>query len=178
MVTDFTGNGMGDPLGITSGPDGALWFTNHANSTIGRITTSGVVTNYTGTGVNLPAEITSGPDGALWFTNFNNGGNTVGRPLPQNGDSIGRISTSGVVSNYIGTGIDKPAGITSGPDGALWFTNYKNDSIGRITTSGVVTNYTGTGIDPREESRRALMARSGSQTSRATRSGGSPPRGS
>jgi virginiamycin B lyase len=47
--------------------------------------------------------------------------------------SIGRITTAGVVSNYTGTGIDGPAGITTGPDGAMWFTNYDNGSIGRVT---------------------------------------------
>jgi hypothetical protein len=70
----------------------------------------------------------------LWFTNTGN-------------NSIGRISTSGVVTNDTGTGIDAPYGITAGPDGALWFTNTGNNSIGRISTSGVVTNDTGTGID-------------------------------
>lgn len=31
-------------------------------------------------------------------------------------------------------------GITSGPDGALWFTEINNsDAIGRITTAGVIT---------------------------------------
>jgi virginiamycin B lyase len=33
-----------------------------------------------------------------------------------------------------------PAGITLGPDGALWFTEYSN-KIGRITTSGAITEY-------------------------------------
>ena len=65
----------------------------------------------------------AGPDGALWFTNFV-------------GNSIGRISTSGVVSNYTDPSISEPTGITAGPDGALWFTNFGggNDpgSIGRI----------------------------------------------
>ncbi len=68
----------------------------------------------------------------MWFTNNGN-------------DSIGRITTGGVVTNYTGTGITNPQGIAAGPDGALWFTN-GNNSIGRITTGGVVTNYTGTGI--------------------------------
>ena len=119
---------------MTTGPDGALWFTNLYNNTIGRITTAGVVTNYTGTGIDAPQSITAGPDGALWFTNWY-------------GNSIGRITTAGVVTNYTDTGIDYPQSITPGPDGALWFTNWANNSIGRITTSGVVTNYTGTGID-------------------------------
>ena len=86
---------------------------------------------FTGTGINEPDSITTGPDGALWFTNYG-------------GNSIGRVTTSGRVTNYTGTGIDGPVGITTGPDRALWFTNSKNNSIGRITTGGKVTNYTGT----------------------------------
>ena len=72
----------------------------------------------------------------MWFTNSGN-------------NSIGRVTTSGVVTNYTGTGINGPAGITAGPDGALWFTNlgdYRGDSIGRITTGGAVTTFTGEGI--------------------------------
>ena len=64
-------------------------------------------------------------------------------------NSIGRITTTGTVTNYTGTGINDPTGIAAGPDGALWFTNFGNNSIGRITTAGTVTNYTGPGIsDP------------------------------
>ncbi len=124
--------GIADPQGITSGPDGALWFTNQNNSSIGRISTTGAVTNYAGHGIDRPTAITAGPGGTLWFINGNN--------------SIGRITTTGVVSTYKGTGIDGPNGITPGPDGAMWFTNYFGDSIGRITTSGVVTTYTGPGV--------------------------------
>jgi O-glycosyl hydrolase/streptogramin lyase len=81
-----------------------------------------------------PAGIAVGPDGALWFTN-------------SQGNSIGRITTSGTVTSYTGTGIDFPQVITTGPDGALWFTNEGNNSIGRITTSGSVANYAPNGFD-------------------------------
>ncbi len=50
-----------------------------------------------------------------------------------------------MVTNYTDPSIYEPFGITAGPDGALWFTNYPT-SIGRISPAGVVTNYTGTGI--------------------------------
>jgi virginiamycin B lyase len=50
--------GIGDPVSITAGPDGALWFAD-TNSSIGRITTTGTA------------------DGALWFTNA--GDNSIGR---------------------------------------------------------------------------------------------------
>ena len=83
----------------------------------------------TPTAIDEPVGIAAGPDGALWFTN-------------RGSNSIGRITTAGVVTDYTDTGITDP-GITAGPDGALWFTNDGNNSIGRITTTGVVTNYTG-----------------------------------
>jgi len=35
-----------------------------------------------------------------------------------------------------------PGGITTGPDRALWFTEYGGNKIGQITTAGVVTEYT------------------------------------
>ena len=120
VVSNFPSD-INGPAAITTGPDGALWFTNHDNNSIGRITTGGVVTNYTGAGISGPFGITAGPYGALWFTNDDN-------------NSIGRITTGGLVTNYTGTGINEPYGITTGPDGALWFTNISADSnsIGRI----------------------------------------------
>jgi streptogramin lyase len=64
----------------------------------------------------------------MWFTNMNN-------------NSIGRVTTAGVLSNFTGTGISQPRGIAEGPDGAMWFANFGNGSIGRITTAGVVSNF-------------------------------------
>src|SRR5207248_8608265 len=48
-VANFTGAGLSEPQELALGPDGALWFSNGAvgGSSIGRITTSGVVSNYT-----------------------------------------------------------------------------------------------------------------------------------
>ena len=33
-----------------AGPDGAIWFTNSANNSIGRITTTGAVSSFTAAG--------------------------------------------------------------------------------------------------------------------------------
>ena len=79
--------GIKDPVGITAGPDGALWFTN--SDSIGRITTKGAVTIYRKPGINYASGITAGPDGALWFTDT--GSNT-----------IGRITIKGAVTFYSG----------------------------------------------------------------------------
>ena len=105
-------------MGIAAGPDGALWFTNSGNNSIGRISTAGVVSNYTGhEHLSGPQGITAGSDGALWFTNTGN-------------NSIGRITTAGGGHRLRGkrhriSGLD-PAG----PDGALWFTNLAKQFAG------------------------------------------------
>ena len=127
-ISSYTDPSISGPAGITAGPDGALWFTNAGNNSIGRITTAGTVTSYADPSISAPQDITAGPDGALWFTNAGN-------------NSIGRITTAGTVTNYTDPSISGPDGITTGPDGALWFTNAGNNSIGRITTAGTVTNY-------------------------------------
>ena len=91
----------------------------------------------------------------LWFTNAAN-------------NSIGRISTAGVVTNFTDPTISQPASITLGPDGALWFTNAGNNSIGRITTSGVVTNFTDPTFSSPGGSPPDRMETCGSPTSKVT----------
>jgi virginiamycin B lyase len=135
----------GDPVGITPGPDGDLWFVTNVpyadptGPSIDRITTAGTITSFALPGTVWPSSITAGPDGALWFTDFGHWYGDV-----QRGTSIGRITTSGVVTNYYtDPSLATPESITVGPDGALWFVNGSVDSssIGRITTSGVITTY-------------------------------------
>ncbi len=85
-------------------------------------------TNATDSGISYPDSVAAGPDGAMWVTNPGN-------------NSIGRITTAGVVTNFSGAGINYPFEITAGPDGNLWFTNQGDGSIAKITTAGVVTNF-------------------------------------
>jgi virginiamycin B lyase len=129
-VTSYTAASVDDPQGIAWGSDGALWFVNQGNDSIGRITTSGVISNYVSTAIDQPFQIAAGADGALWFTNTE-------------GDSIGRITTAGTVSTYTLPTGEYPFAIAAGPDGNLWFTDADGNSIGRITTGGTVTLFTG-----------------------------------
>src|SRR5688572_30172734 len=67
-----------EPSGITSGPDGALWFTELGGDRIGRITLGGTVNEFVVPGAGSePNGIVAGPDGALWFTQF--GSDQIGR---------------------------------------------------------------------------------------------------
>src|SRR5260370_3609112 len=86
-----------DANSITSGSDGALWFTENGSNQIGRITTSGAITEYPiPTANSRPLAITTGPDGALWFTEHN-------------GNQIGIITTSGTSTAYpITSSISQP----------------------------------------------------------------------
>lgn len=72
------------PLGITEGNDGAIWFTENNAAKIGRITTAGVMTEYptptTGSGpygiASLPGACAPG-HGLIWFTEAN--ANKIGK---------------------------------------------------------------------------------------------------
>src|SRR2546430_205245 len=116
------------PIGITAGPDGALWFAEHIGNKIGRITTSGTFNEYpiAASAFPEPIGITNGPDGALWFTELN-------------GNKIGRITASGAVTEFpIPTANSEPTGITTGSDGALWFGEEAN-KIGQLTIANPIT---------------------------------------
>lgn len=118
------------PMGITTGPDGAIWFGETSGNRIGRLdSTTGKLTEFLfppAGGPRQPHAITAGPDGALWFTVDN---------------AIGRITTSFGYSEFpMPTRSSAPLGITAGPDGALWFTD-DADKIGRITTTGTLSEF-------------------------------------
>src|SRR5205807_1617108 len=58
-----------EPIELTVGPDGNLWFTERSGNHIGRITPAGVITEFTVPTVGVsPWGITTGPDGNMWFT--------------------------------------------------------------------------------------------------------------
>jgi serine/threonine protein kinase/streptogramin lyase len=119
-----------NPIWITGGPDGNLWFADiHANQ-IGRISPSGSITEFPiPTPMSNPVGITAGPDGNLWFTE--EGANA----------NIERITTSGSITEFpIPTPHSEPWSITAGPDGNLWFTELANQ-IGRISPSGSITEF-------------------------------------
>ena len=134
-ITTFTdpNNNISAPYGITfDGPDGNVWFTNLANSRIGKISSTGTVTTYTDPNIKGPAGITFPQiDGNVWFTSTGN-------------NRIGKITETGTVTTYTdpNNNISDPDGITGGPDGNLWFTSTGNNRIGKITPTGTVTTYT------------------------------------
>jgi len=144
VVTMFPVTGVGANGGdrIAAGPDGALWFTELANSKIGRITTGGSVSEYTiPTTDSHPRGIVAGPDGAMWFTECQTA----------YGGQIGRITTDGAITEFPSPHQIAPTSIVVGSDGAMWFTTGGiGQSPASITTGGTYAfNFavSGAGID-------------------------------
>jgi virginiamycin B lyase len=76
--TQFDVTDAGDQLGITVGPDGALWFAQAVGNNIGRMTLDGNFTTVEGlTAAARPEYIAPGPNNTLWFTEKD--GNRIGR---------------------------------------------------------------------------------------------------
>ncbi len=132
---------------ITVGPDGNLWFVESTGETeykIVKMAPSGKVEGeyaiplVEGEKYYFMGGITAGPEkeNALWFTlrSFYKG---FGR--------IGKITTSGTITEYALPFESAPSGLTVGPDGNLWFTEgegpEKKSWVGKITTSGTATEY-------------------------------------
>jgi streptogramin lyase len=150
-----------NPQGITSGPDGALWFTEAYGNKIGRITTSGTISEYAvPTSGSSPEGIAAGPDGALWFTEGVS-------------SKIGKVTPSGSFTEYaVPTSGSSPFGITAGPDGAsgsrspMALESAASRLLERLPSTARGPRRTGVG-EPRE-SRPARTAPSGSRSTPAT----------
>ena len=76
--TQFDVTDAGDQLGVTVGPDGALWFAQAVANDIGRMTLDGQFSEVKGvTAGARPEYIAPGPENTLWFTEKD--GNRIGR---------------------------------------------------------------------------------------------------
>jgi streptogramin lyase len=120
-----------EPLRITVGPDGNLWFGESGANKIGRITPAGVLTEFPTTAPmpDSPGGICTGPDGNIWFMMLH--------------AKVGRMTPAGVATLFpMPSGISQLAGCVAGPDGAIWFTDPGFGKVGRVTTAGVITEFT------------------------------------
>ena len=139
---------------ITRGSDGNLWFTEWVGNRTGRITPGGKVTEFT---LPIPKvdgsvsyEIVAGPDGNVWFTVLR----VTDLGPSEAGNAIGRITPRGTIRLFpVSQPVSDPLGITTGPDGNLWFTEAHECAprpclgpvppyeIERITPAGAITSF-------------------------------------
>jgi virginiamycin B lyase len=124
VVTEFTVPTPGGfPWGITTGPDGNVWFTEESGNRIGRVTPSGEVTEFpfqTPDSASAGAFAIMARDGFLWFTEHKN-------------QRIARMTPDGVVvAEYPCPSNCYPNGIAAGSDGRVWYTDLVRNVIGRL----------------------------------------------
>jgi virginiamycin B lyase len=102
-----------NPLAIIVGADGALWFTG-APAGLGRITTAGDMTLWNISWNNIAV----GPDQAMWFAGYTG---SVG--------VMGQFNQTEELSSFdipAPAAAGQPSEIITGPDGALWVTDFSN----------------------------------------------------
>lgn len=121
--------------GIVRGPDGNPWFTQASqfdaigtiNPTTGVVEAYPIMAPYPNCTGSFPCRalnaIVSGPDAALW----------AAEPSGTNIAGIGRMTTGGSFAEwFVPAARSKPADITVGPDGNIWFLDAGAQKIGRV----------------------------------------------
>jgi len=109
-----------NPIHVTAGPDGNVWFTEGETNKIGRMTPDGVLTEFSVPTAHAGVYgICAGPDGNVWFAEYYAG-------------KIGRITKSGVVTEYTVPGAQQLTVVTAGPDGNIWFLDELANKVGKL----------------------------------------------
>jgi virginiamycin B lyase len=115
-VTEYSDGG--DPFNITSGPDGALWYTDDGYGRIGRIDPSThLISHFAPKGKVITPAFIVARDSYLWFTDENG---RIGRLSP---------STHRFALYNVPTQGGRPYGIAVGKDDELWFAEQNESEI-------------------------------------------------
>lgn len=171
---DFSGDGgpataadLHCPLGMAIGPDGALYFADHANNRIRRIDAKGIITTVAG----------SGPSGVNQGSFSGDGGPATAATLREpygvaldrsgnlfisdrDNNRIRKVDKNGIISTLAGNGkpgfsgdgvlgsqtsVDYPLGIITDGKGNVLFADANNKRIRMIDGNGIITTIAGTG---------------------------------
>jgi virginiamycin B lyase len=132
--------------GITAGPDCSLWFIaqNASGGQIVKVTTSGQFTEYAVP--NAPrflGPITAGPDGNIWFAESSAMPGEVATSSRLNPlGKVFKLTPLGTFTDYPIPAVNTtPAGLATGSDGNIWFTDSWTNQVFKVTPSGEFTSY-------------------------------------
>lgn len=129
QVTEYSIAANSYPDGITTGPDGNLWYTTWEGEKFGTVTPTGIVHETTLPKYHSARDIIAGTEGNLWFD----------EPNPS---AIDKLTPSGKITEYPVPWHGVLWHLTQGPEGDLWFTRSENGTIGKMTPTGEITEYT------------------------------------
>jgi len=117
------------PQGIVRGADGALWGTEANGNRIFRIGLDGHATEFPiPTANSVPVAIAPGRGGVLWVSELSGG-------------KLLRISLKGTIREFTLPRGARPYGVTSAPDGNVWYADRGRNLVGLVTPAGRVFEY-------------------------------------
>jgi len=120
------------PVGINTGPDGKIWFTESGADKIGSLAVSlpyyGSTSSSKSTrpdGKRRPQTIVRGSDGRLWFSETN-------------ANKIGAVTTAAHSAKIPRSSDgDLPLGLVDRGDGTMWYTGFGADRLGYVSEARV-----------------------------------------
>jgi virginiamycin B lyase len=121
------------PYSLSAGSDGNMWISGAGSKKIVKMTTCGaVLAEYPVDNPGGPDWSTLGPDQNVWFIN---------EPVNGGGNEVGKITPSGVITQYQLTPTPGGVGPITSFNGDLWFLESGLFRMARITTAGQITDY-------------------------------------
>jgi streptogramin lyase len=124
----------GRPAGLTTGPDGNVWFTDdHA---VGRLTPAGVVDRFAHDLVDGAEDLVVAGDGNLWFASTGS-------------SRFGRITPTGTIRFFWHPSAASAEDLTVGSTGEVWYLAPDRDVLGLLRNDGSVRTFGGSRLsDP------------------------------
>lgn len=155
---------------LTVAADGALYLGDAGNHRVRRVGPDGIITTIAGNGrtaamggctvvggspviatnacLSEPFDATATADGSVYFTDA-----LLNQIFRVTADGFIRVVAGDGVCGNTGDGgpalaarMCRPEGITHGPDGTLYFSDWNNARIRRIDSNGLITAYAATGV--------------------------------
>ncbi|MBV8532036.1 MAG: hypothetical protein JO104_12030 [Candidatus Eremiobacteraeota bacterium] len=117
-----------DYIGIASGPNRTMWFSDYSRDGVVKITMNGKASEFNLPSNTAPWSLAAGSDNNMYVEG------TVSNAIDQ-------VSPAGDVHTFAIPSGDRPiGGMALGSDGNVWFT--EGAHVGRITPAGAITEFT------------------------------------
>ncbi|MEV4436031.1 RICIN domain-containing protein [Streptomyces sp. NPDC049585] len=155
---------LNGPYGIVVDGTGAVYFSDHHNHRVRKLTTDGKIKTIVGTGeagfggddgsalsarLNCPREVAVDGAGAVYIVDAGN-------------HRVRKVATDGTISTFAGTGtggcsgdgglatdaqLKYPHGVAVDSTGAVYISEWGNNRVRKVTAEGRIDTYAGTGVE-------------------------------
>jgi len=126
VITEYQFSFFGVSVGIATGSDGNIWFSDQTDSAVWRfnLSTGSFTEFHLPTSNSFPGDMTLGADGNIWVTE-------------QAVDKYARVTPDGVITEF--TSLSAPGSIAAGPDGNLCITSAFSPQVARVNPTTLAT---------------------------------------